>query len=108
MGYAGASLGSLFKPGQLAWNFGPTITVPIFSGGENKANLDLPHLQINVAVAPYEKAIQTAFREVSDGIAARGTRHVARGTYDRQIADLQAYTQSQQRRYDLSDLRYRN
>lgn len=76
MGYANASLGSLFKPGQLAWNFGPTITVPIFSGGENKANLDLPHLQINVAVAPYEKAIQTAFREVSDGIAARGTWHV--------------------------------
>ena len=101
MGYASASLGSLFKPGQLAWSFGPTISVPIFSGGENKANLDLAHLEKNVAIAQYEKAIQTAFREVADGLAARGT-------YDRQISALRAYTQSQQRRYDLSDLRYRN
>jgi multidrug efflux system outer membrane protein len=101
LGAASASLGSLFKPGQLAWSFGPTITVPIFSGGENKANLDLAHLEKNVAIAQYEKAIQTAFREVADGLAARGT-------YDRQLADLQAYTQSQQRRYELSDLRYRN
>ncbi|MGF6573262.1 multidrug efflux system outer membrane protein [Paraburkholderia sp. GAS333] len=100
-GAASLSLGTLFKPGQAAWNFGPTITVPIFSGGANKANLDLAHLEKNVAIAQYEKAIQTAFREVADGLAARGT-------YDRQIADLQAYAQSQQRRYDLSDLRYRN
>jgi multidrug efflux system outer membrane protein len=51
-------------------------------------------------VAQYEKAIQTAFREVSDGLAARGT-------YDRQIKALQENVESQQRRYDLSDLRYR-
>jgi outer membrane protein, multidrug efflux system len=100
-GAASLSLGTLFKPGQAAWNFGPTITVPIFSGGANKANLDLAHLEKNVAIAQYEKAIQTAFREVADGLAARGT-------YDRQIDDLKAYTQSQQRRYELSDLRYRN
>ncbi|WP_144113222.1 efflux transporter outer membrane subunit [Paraburkholderia sp. BCC1886] len=100
-GAASVSLGTLFKPGQAAWSFGPTISVPIFQGGANRANLDLAHLEKNVAIAQYEKAIQTAFREVSDGLAARGT-------YDRQIADLQAYTQSQQRRFDLSDLRYKN
>ncbi|WP_285646044.1 TolC family protein, partial [Burkholderia plantarii] len=52
-------------------------------------------------VANYEKAIQTAFQEVSDGLAARGT-------FDQQIAALQRNEQAQQRRYDLSDLRYKN
>ncbi|WP_321816907.1 MULTISPECIES: efflux transporter outer membrane subunit [unclassified Paraburkholderia] len=100
-GYASASLGSLFKPGQLAWDFGPTITMPIFEGGANKASLDVAKLEKDEDVAAYEKAIQTAFREVADGLAARGT-------YDTQITDLRAYTESQQRRYTLSDLRYRN
>lgn len=100
-GYASASLGSLFKPGQLAWDFGPTITMPIFEGGANKASLDVAKLEKDEDVAAYEKAIQTAFREVADGLAARGT-------YDTQISDLRAYTESEQRRYTLSDLRYRN
>ncbi len=100
-GYASASLGSLFKPGQLAWDFGPTITMPIFEGGANKAALDVAKLEKDEDVAAYEKAIQTAFREVADGLAARGT-------YDTQISDLRAYTNTQQRRYSLSDLRYRN
>ncbi|WP_321888194.1 efflux transporter outer membrane subunit [Paraburkholderia bannensis] len=100
-GYASASLGSLFKPGQLAWDFGPTITMPIFEGGANKASLDVAKLEKDEDVAAYEKAIQTAFREVADGLAARGT-------YDTQVSDLRAYAQTQQRRYSLSDLRYRN
>jgi len=100
-GYASVSLGTLFKPGQLAWSFGPTISIPIFQGGQNEANLDLAKLEKNVAIAQYEKAIQTAFREVADGLAARGT-------YDQQIEDLQGNVQSQQRRYDLSNLRYQN
>jgi outer membrane protein, multidrug efflux system len=95
------TLGGLFKPGSAAWGFTPTITLPIFAGGENKANLDLAHVQKNIQIATYEKAIQTAFREVADGLAARGT-------YDEQIAALQRDTFAEQRRLDLSDLRYRN
>ena len=95
------TLGTLFKPGSAAWGFTPTITLPIFAGGENKANLDLAHVQKNIQVTTYEKAIQTAFREVADGLAARGT-------YDEQIAALERDTFAEQRRLDLSDLRYRN
>jgi multidrug efflux system outer membrane protein len=95
------TLGGLFKPGSAAWGFSPTITLPIFTGGENKANLDLAHVQKNIQIATYEKAIQTAFREVADGLAARGT-------YDEQIAALERDTFAEQRRLDLSDLRYRN
>jgi multidrug efflux system outer membrane protein len=100
-GTASPTLGGLFKPGSAAWSFAPQLTMPIFDAGTNLANLDLAHLEKNVAIAQYEKAIQTAFREVADGLAARGT-------YDDQIAALERYVASQQRRLDLSDLLYKN
>ncbi|KVO23276.1 efflux transporter outer membrane subunit, partial [Burkholderia ubonensis] len=98
-GTASPTLGGLFKAGTAAWSFAPQITMPIFEGGANLANLDLANVQKRIEIANYEKAIQSAFREVSDGLAARGT-------YDQQIAALQRNEHAQQRRYDLSDLRY--
>ncbi len=95
------TLGGLFKAGSAAWSFAPSITLPIFEGGANKANLDLATVQKNIQIATYEKAIQTAFREVADGLAARGT-------YDQQIEALERDTFAEQRRLDLSDLRYKN
>jgi multidrug efflux system outer membrane protein len=68
-----ASLSSLFAPGTGVWSFGPTISVPIFDGGVNKGNLDYARATDRVDVALYEKAIQTAFREVADALAQRGT-----------------------------------
>ncbi|ATD95924.1 multidrug transporter [Burkholderia mallei] len=100
-GTASTTLGGLFKAGTAAWSFAPNIALPIFEGGQNIANLDLAHVQKRIEIANYEKAIQSAFREVSDGLAARGT-------YDQQIAALERNEHAQQRRYDLSDLRYRN
>ncbi|KWB72064.1 efflux transporter outer membrane subunit, partial [Burkholderia ubonensis] len=100
-GTASPTLGGLFKAGTAAWSFAPQITMPIFEGGANLANLDLAHVQKRIEIANYEKAIQSAFREVADGLAARGT-------YDQQIAALQRNEHAQQRRYDLSDLRYKN
>ncbi|BAO85537.1 MULTISPECIES: efflux transporter outer membrane subunit [Caballeronia] len=95
------TLGGLFKPGSAAWSFAPQITVPIFEGGQNRANLDLANVQKRIEIANYEKAIQTAFREVADGLAARGT-------FDEQIKSLERFVNSQSRRLELSDLRYRN
>jgi multidrug efflux system outer membrane protein len=95
------SLGGLFKPGSAAWSFAPSITLPIFEGGQNLANLDLANIQKKVQIATYEKAIQSAFRDVADGLAARGT-------YDQQIQALERNTFAEQRRLDLSNLRYTN
>jgi multidrug efflux system outer membrane protein len=95
------SLSGLFAPGSAAWSFAPQISLPIFNGGANLAGLDLAQLEKNAAIAQYQKAIQTAFREVSDGLAARGT-------YDDQITALDHYVASQQRRLDLSQLLYKN
>jgi multidrug efflux system outer membrane protein len=72
-GFLTASLGSLFAPGTAVWQFAPTITVPIFHGGANVAGLDYARAEDRMAVAQYEKAVQTAFRETADALADRGT-----------------------------------
>lgn len=72
-GVAGSQLNHLFTSGGLTWSFAPQINIPIFTAGENQGNLDLAKAQKNIQVAQYEKAIQTAFREVSDALAARTT-----------------------------------
>jgi len=103
-GAAGASslrLEDLFKGSAKAWNFSPQITVPIFDAGNNRANLDASKVSKLIEVANYEKAIQTAFREVADALAARAM-------IGRQLAALEALVKAEQRRYDLAELRYRH
>jgi outer membrane protein, multidrug efflux system len=100
-GTASSTLGGLFKAGSAAWDFAPAITVPIFNGGALAANLDVAKIQKDIGIAQYEKAIQTAFREVADGLAARAT-------YDDQLAAQQRYTDLEQRRLELANMRYKN
>ena len=100
-GLASQSLSDLFSSGSgLAWSFAPQVTLPIFQGGRNAANLEAAEVQQKIAVANYEKAIQTAFREVADELAARGT-------YTDQLDALRAFVSAAQTSYDLSDARYR-
>jgi len=61
----------LFDSGSKAWSFMPSLTLPIFDGGRNRAGLDLALVRRDLAVANYEKTIQVAFREVSDALSAR-------------------------------------
>jgi multidrug efflux system outer membrane protein len=100
LGTASVALSGLFGAGSLAWSFVPAITMPIFEGGKLRANLDLATLQKETSVAQYEKAIQAAFREVADALAARGT-------FDDEIAALERYAESYQRSLELSELRFR-
>jgi multidrug efflux system outer membrane protein len=100
-GTASPTLGGLFKAGSAAWSFAPQVTLPIFEGGQNLANLDLANIQKRIEIANYEKAIQSAFREVADDLAARST-------YDSQIKALERTTFAQSRTLDLSQLRYKN
>jgi multidrug efflux system outer membrane protein len=101
LGTLSPTFGGLFSSGSRSWSFQPQLSVPIFEGGSNVANLQLAQVEKRIEIANYEKAIQTAFREVADGLAARGT-------YDNQIAALERYTASQDRRLALSNLRYHN
>jgi multidrug efflux system outer membrane protein len=100
-GTASSALDGLFKSGSKEWSFAPSVTLPIFNAGSLRASLDVAKLQKDIDIALYEKAIQTAFREVADGLAARGT-------YDDQLASQERFTDAQQRRLDLSNMRFRS
>lgn len=100
-GTASSRLGNLYSRGSGTWSFMPTITVPIFAGGRNRANLDLAHLEKNITVAQYELTIQTAFREVSDALSARGT-------YVKQYEAQQALVAADEEAYKLSQMRFRS
>ena len=73
VGSSSAELSGLFNGGSRAWSFAPTLSLPIFAGGRNRANLDLAEVRQDAAVASYEGTIQTAFREVADALAATDT-----------------------------------
>jgi len=100
-GTQSAALDGLFKGGSGAWSFAPSINLPIFDGGVNRANLDIAKVNREISVAQYEKSIQTAFREVSDALANRGT-------IDQRLASQQALVEASQKSYTIYDARYKN
>lgn len=73
LGTASNALGGLFAGGSFSSTTEGGLSLPIFDGGRNQSNLDYAEASQQLAVANYEKAIQTAFREVADALAQRGT-----------------------------------
>jgi multidrug efflux system outer membrane protein len=70
-GFASSDMEGLFSSDGFFWSFGPSISLPIFDWGAREANLDLARAREVEQVALYDKTVQTAFREVSDGLAGR-------------------------------------
>lgn len=70
-GSASSELSGLFKSGSAAWSFAPSINLPIFNTGSNRASLDAAKVSRKIEVATYEKTLQTAFSEVADALAVR-------------------------------------
>jgi multidrug efflux system outer membrane protein len=99
IGFGTDDLAGLFKPGSFAWKFAPQITLPIFDGGSNRANLTVSEVDRSIAVAQYEKAIQNAFREVADALAQRGT-------IEDQFSAQQSLTDVTSESYRLSQARF--
>jgi multidrug efflux system outer membrane protein len=93
-------LGGLFKGGSGTWSFAPQINIPIFNAGSLRASLDYSKIQKEINVANYEKAIQTGFQEVSDGLAARET-------YKEQLEAQRGFVAANQDYYRLAERRYR-
>ena len=94
-------LSGLFKDGSWGFSLAPQALLPIFDAGRNQANLDVAQAGRAIAVAQYERAIQTAFREVSDALAGRAT-------LGEQVRALQAQATAEAERFRLGELRYRN
>lgn len=100
-GSASSALDGLFAAGSGAWTFAPTLVAPLFDYGRNRANLDLAEARRETAVADYELALQTAFREVADAFAER--------RWLTQQRDVQVTaTATQRERARLAHLRYDN
>jgi multidrug efflux system outer membrane protein len=101
-GLASDSLSSLLSSGAAwAWNVAPAVSIPIFNRDGLNANLDTALASEKMAVAKYEAAVQTAFREVADQLAARGT-------FQYQLAAQNALVDASQRAYELSNARYQD
>ena len=100
VGSSSTELSGLFEGGSRAWSFAPTLSLPIFAGGRNRANLDLAEVRQDAAVADYEGTIQTAFREVADALAATDTLR-------REEAARRALAESSRAAETLAEARYR-
>ena len=100
-GTASSSLSGLFKDGTWGFTLAPQALLPIFDAGRNRANLDASNAARDIAVAQYEKAIQTAFREVADALAGSAT-------LGDQLSAQQVQATAEAERFRLADLRYRN
>ena len=98
IGTASSDLSGLFKSGSGAWSYAPEIVMPIFDARTWSANR-AAKVQREIAVTQYEKAIQSAFREVADALATRGT-------VDQQIAAQQSLVNASAETYRLSNSRY--
>jgi len=99
VGVGSDELSGLFTSGSGAWSFAPRIVLPIFDAGSRWASLKVAEVDRDIAVARYEKAIQTAFREVADALAQRGT-------IDDQLAAQQSLTDATATSHRLSQARY--
>jgi multidrug efflux system outer membrane protein len=99
-GSSSSSLDHLLKGGTAAWSFVPSVSLPIFDGGVNQANLAIAKTERKIEVANYEKTIQTAFKEVSDALAGQAT-------YQDELNARDLDTAANQRNYDASDMRFR-
>jgi multidrug efflux system outer membrane protein len=100
LGLASSALTSLFSGGAFGWSAGADATYTIFNGGAGRANVRLSEAERAAALASYQKAIQTAFRDVSDALARRATMGDELSARERQTAAAADYLR-------LSDARYR-
>ncbi|RYZ53155.1 MAG: efflux transporter outer membrane subunit [Proteobacteria bacterium] len=123
IGSVSREFSDLFKGGTEVWSFMPQLNIPIFSGGRNKANLDVANVRKNIAVVRYEQSIQNAFREVMDTLVAHDQllvqvtaqkavrdadserARLAQKRYDKGVANYLEYLDSQRSQFE-SDQEY--
>lgn len=99
VGTASSDLSGLFSGGSWGYTVAPSLLQPLFDAGRNRAGLASATAQRDIAVAQYERAIQQAFREVSDGLAGRAF-------FGDQVDAQARVVAAESARYNLARLRY--
>lgn len=105
-GYASADISDLTKPDSRLWSFGPSIYLPLFQGGRNKANLARSRAAYDEAAANYQQSVLVALREVQDALTASrllGDQAVAQS---RAVASARRGADLTQKRYDAGFVSY--
>lgn len=100
-GFASSALDGLFKGANRSWSYGGALGLPIFDWGRRQAQLKLSKAQAEELVAVYQRAVQGAFQEVSDGL-------IGRRRYAEQIAAQTRTVEAQRRLARTARLRYDN
>lgn len=100
-GFQSSQLSDLFQGGSRIWSFGPSVSVPIFDWGSNRASLESAKLAQQKALVAYEAAVESAFRDVSDALVARAAFN---SQYDARQAQSKAYRDALR----LTRLRYQH
>ncbi len=100
LGVMSGGLSHLFGNGSDTWSAAPAVSLPLFDGGRNRGNLAYAEAGRDAAVATYEKTVQTAFREVADALATRGT-------IDEELSARATRAAAARSAYVISDARYR-
>ena len=100
LGTISTALSGLFAGGSFTYTGAPSVSLPLFDGGRLRGNLDVARAQQQAAVSTYERAVQTAFREVADALAQRGT-------IDEQVSAQTARVNAANIALRISDARYR-
>lgn len=98
-GIGSDSLSSLFNGGMKIWSFSPSVTLPLFTGGSNLAQLRYAEAQKTGLIARYEKAIQSAFKDVADALARRQT-------LNEELDAQSEYVAAEQQTFDIAMKRY--
>ncbi|MDO5530467.1 efflux transporter outer membrane subunit [Sutterella sp.] len=101
LGSQSTSLSDLFGNGSGFWAFTPSVSLPLFTGGANLANLQSAAAQERIAAATYEQTIQSAFREVADALATEGT-------IERELKARTEYADAASKAFELSSSRYKH
>lgn len=99
-GQVDARFENLFSGAAQTWSFAPSISIPIFDGGARRGQLGAARADRDIAVAQYEKSIQTAFREVADALAANSA-------IGREVSAREALSNAAQDAHRISEARYR-
>jgi multidrug efflux system outer membrane protein len=100
-GYASRDLDSLVGVDRSAWNYGAGVVLPLLDWGARRGDLDAAKAQRDIAVATYQKTVQTAFQDVADALAGR--KYIA----DQIVAQERAVA-AQERLAETARLRYAN
>lgn len=98
-GVGSDSLSSLFSHGMKVWSFAPSITLPLFTGGSNMAQLRYAEAEKKGLIATYEKTIQSAFKDVADALARRQT-------LSEELDAQRQYVAAEQQTLDIAMKRY--